>query len=79
MMSILDTISRREVQTFRSAYLGLHKTVLRTCHEHEALDFEEVGELSGVRLPHADRVGFLVRAGDQRAQVGDQREIVCWA
>ena len=58
--------------------LRIKQAVLGACHEYEALDFEEVGELSGVRLPHADRVGFLVRAGDQRAQVGDQREVVCW-
>ena len=59
-------------------FLRVKQTVLGARDEDECLDFKEVSELRGVDFPDADRVRLLVCARDERAQVCDEREVVCW-
>lgn len=57
-------------------HLCVHNTVLGARHEHEALDFHEIGQLGGIELSHADSVRLLSARSDHTPELGNDGQVL---
>lgn len=55
---------------------GVEQRVLRTGDQHENVNFQEVGQLGDVELPHGEHVALLAGPVDRLLQLLDDAEVV---